>query len=163
MSTEQVHTESETTDRGGTLTAKSTAIGLTVCGLIALGVFFAPGELLIATFGMVPTMVAAFVDHSPRRMITQCVGTMNFAGVSTVMALAWTHGGSLGVAINLLVDPYSWLVMLVGAGVGWTLIWAGRVVAARVVAHLVDRQVGQLRDYQTKLVSDWGRKVLDEK
>lgn len=163
MSTEQVRPEANAPNRGAAWTAKGTLIGVLICAVIALGVFFAPGELLIATFGMIPTMVAAFVDHTPRRLITQCVGAMNFAGVSTVMALAWTEGGTVGVAINLLVDPYSWLVMLVGAAVGWTLTWAGRIVAARVVAHLVDRQVRQLRDYQTTLVADWGRKVLDEK
>ena len=67
------------------MTARMVLIGAMICGLIVLGIFFAPGELMIVTFGMVPTLVAAFVDPTPRRLITQCVGTMNFAGVSAVM------------------------------------------------------------------------------
>lgn len=138
-------------------------ISILVCVLIALAAFFAPGELMIAVFGMIPTAAAAFADTAPRRPLTQCVGAMNFAGVSAVMALAWNAGGSVNAALGLLIDPYSWLVMLVGAAVGWSLTWAGRVVASRIVAHMVDRQVRQLRDYQTKLVSDWGRRVLEDK
>lgn len=141
----------------------SIIFAMLICCIIALTAFFAPGELLIIAGGMVPTMAAAFVDQTPRRMITQCVGAMNFAGVSAVMALAWNDGGSLDAAVALLSDPYAWLVMLVGAGAGWSLTWAGRAVAARIVAHMVDRQVRQLRDYQAKLVTDWGRHVLDEK
>ena len=163
MSTEQVRNEDGAATTGAGLTAKTAAIAAMVCALIALAAFFAPGELMIAVFGMIPTMAAAFVDHTPRRLITQCVGAMNFAGVAAVMALAWNDGGTVGAAANLLLDPYSWLVMLVGAAVGWSLTWAGRVVAARIVAHLVDRQVRQLRDYQTKLVSEWGRRVLEKK
>ncbi len=162
MSTEQIRTDTGTAHRGGGLTVKSVFVAAMVCALIALAGFFAPAELMIATCGMVPTMVAAFVDHTPRRLITQCVGAMNFAGVSAVMALAWNDGGTIGAAVTLLTDPYSWLVMLVGAAVGWSLSWAGRVAAARIVAHLVDRQVQQLRDYQTKFVAEWGRRVLEK-
>lgn len=162
MSTEQ--TRPETSDaRGGVAPAiRAMAIWVCVCALVGLGVLFATGEMLIAVFGMIPTAAAAFADTTPRRLLTQCVGAMNFAGVSAVMALAWNDGGTINAAVNLLLDPYSWLVMLVGAAVGWSLTWAGRVVAARMIAHLVDRQVQQLRDYQAKLVADWGRRVLDE-
>ncbi len=141
----------------------SVVAAILICSVIALTAFFAPGELLIIVGGMVPTMAAALIDQSPRRMVTQCVGAMNFAGVSAVMALAWNNGGTLDAALTLLSDPYAWLLMLVGAAVGWSLTWAGRAVAARVVAHMVDRQVRQLRDVQAKLVTDWGRHVLEEK
>lgn len=162
MSNEQIRSDDPTASRGIGLSIKMAAISLTVCIFVALAIFFAPGELIIAVFGMIPTAAAAFVDTSPHRSITQCVAAMNFAGVSAVMALAWNEGGSIDAAMGLLVDPYSWLVMLVGAAVGWSLTWAGRLVAGRLVAHLVDHQVQQLRDYQAKLVADWGRHVLDK-
>lgn len=163
VSTEPARSEASSASRGIAPSVKMAPVLMTFCIFIAMAAIFAPGELIIAVFGMIPTAAAAFVDTSPRRSITQCVGAMNFAGVSAVMALTWNAGGTIDAALGLLVDPYSWLVMLVGAAVGWSLSWAGRVVAARLVAHIVDRQVGQLRDYQAKLVADWGRHVLDEK
>jgi hypothetical protein len=123
---------------------------------------FAPGELLIAVVGMVPAAVALFWDRSPGRRTAQCVAAMNFAGVSAIMALAWDNGGSLAAAAELLTNAYVWLVMLLGAAMGWVIVWLARMVAARVVIGVIGHQVAQLKEQQNELVKAWGRRVLDE-
>jgi hypothetical protein len=132
-------------------------------GLTALtSLLFAPGELLIAVVGMVPAGGAIFYDQTPGRRTAQSVTAMNFAGVSAVMELAWNNGGTLDAAGELLTNVYVWVVILLGAGMGWIIVWLGRLVAARVVIGLIDRQVAQLKEQQNQLVRDWGRRVLEE-
>ena len=129
----------------------------------ATSLLFAPGELLIAVVGMVPTAVALFWDQSPGRRTAQCVAAMNFAGVSAIMALAWDNGGSLAAATELLTNVYVWLVMLLGAAMGWMIVWLARMVASRVVIGVINHQVAQLKEQQNELVKAWGRKVLEDK
>lgn len=128
-----------------------------VCSLL-----FAPGELLIAVVGMIPSGAAIFYDRTLGRHTAQCVTAMNFAGVSAIMALAWNDGGTLAAALNLLTNVYVWLVILLGAGLGWIIVWLGRLVAIRVVTGVIGHQVIQLKEQQNQLVRDWGRKILEE-
>jgi hypothetical protein len=61
---------------------------------------------------------------------------------------------------SLLFAPGELLIAVVR--MGWIIVWPGRLVAARVVIGLIDRQVAQLKEQQNQLVRDWGRRVLEE-
>ena len=149
---------------GGDPIMRTAAMGFyAMLGLTALtSLLFAPGELMIAVVGMIPAGVAIFYDQTPGRRTAHCVTAMNFAGLSAVMALAWNNGGTLAAAAELLTNVYVWLVILLGAAMGWIIVWLGRLVAARVVIGIIDRQVAQLKEQQAQMVGEWGRRVLEE-
>ena len=85
MSSENARPDIEPARRGVAPGTKTALLWSAPCLLIGLGVFLAPGELMIAGFGMIPTAAAAFADTSQRRSLTQCVGAMNFAGDRTTV------------------------------------------------------------------------------
>lgn len=146
-----------TPKRGMRALAIIVTIGLVTAGLVV----FALPAFLASLVGLLPTMATLVADRTPGYRASRCVGVTNIAGVLPIVAMSFNGDTSMDAAITLLVDPINWLVMYVGAGMGWVLLWIGPVIAEVFVTQKAASEVRSLRENQRKLIAEWGRKVLD--
>jgi hypothetical protein len=136
--------------------ASTKAIGLlVVAGLL---VFTLPTVLILCA-GMLPTAVAFLVDRRREKYTTLCVGSMNFVGVIPLLAKLWTEDHSYDMAFTILGDPFSWLMMLGSAGIGWTIYFVAPNIVAMFIATRIEQRIEKLKTRQTALEEEWGSDV----
>jgi len=141
--------------------ARALAIMVTVGLVTALLVVFALPAFLVSMVGLLPTAVSLFTDRTPGHRATWCVAITNIAGLLPIIAKSFKGDNDLAATIELLVDPINWLVMYVGAAMGWVLLWIGPVIAEVFVTQKAASEARSLQESQGKLIAEWGRKVLD--
>jgi len=117
-----------------------------------------PSTLILAV-GLVPTAVAALVDHHPERAGTITVGSVNLAGALVVLMELWAGGHSLSLAGHLLAEPINWVIMYGAAGLGAGILNSVPSVFASFAVIRLKAQVAQLRRLQSDLVTEWGESV----
>jgi hypothetical protein len=115
---------------------------------------------LVLVIGGLPTLVGAIIDRHPRHYLTRCVGFLNFAGVAPYLVKIWMHHTVLA-AMQMLTDPYVWLVMYGAAGVGWTIYLSAPSIAWLQVELMGTRRIKALQTRQHQLVSEWGEEVAE--
>ncbi len=140
---------------------RALAIMVTVGLVTALLVAFALPAFLVSLVGLLPTVVSVATDRTPGLRASWCVAITNIAGLLPIIAKSFKGDNDLAAAIELLVDPINWLVMYVGAGMGWVLLWIGPVIAEVFVTQKAASEARGLQESQGKLIAEWGRKVLD--
>lgn len=124
-----------------------------------LMLFTLPSILLLG-LGMLPTFAAMMVDQRREKYTTLCVGCMNFVGVLPFVARLWTEERSFAKALEIIVDPFSWLVMLGAAGFGWCIFLLTPSIVSTVLAMRIEQRIGRLRRRQKELVGEWGPEVV---
>ncbi|MEO3434190.1 hypothetical protein [Inquilinus sp. CAU 1745] len=116
---------------------------------------------LILVAGMVPTLVALLVDRNPEKYAAVTVGSLNFCGVASVVITLWQTGHSIDNAFRLMIDPFSWLIMLGSAAFGW-MVYAGIPPAVGFVLKMrYEAEVAKLKATQKELVEEWGARVTN--
>lgn len=127
--------------------------------LVCVGLAAFPTFLVLAC-GMAPTLVALVVQekHIPYRV--QTIGLCNFAGVMPHIALVWQRGHHIDAATRLLMDPYVWATMYIGAAAGLLLLWAGPIIAAAVYSGMAVGRRRAFDGYRKKLIEEWGDGVI---
>ena len=133
------------------------AVGL----VTAVWIAFALPAFLVSLVGLLPTVVSVVTDRTPGHRATWCVATTNIAGMLPIIAKSFKGDNDMAAAIELLVDPINWLVMYVGAGMGWVLLWIGPAIAEVFVTQKAASEARSLQENQQKLIAEWGRKVLE--
>lgn len=115
--------------------------------------------VLLLAAGMLPTVVAYMVDTHPRRHATKTVAWMNLAGAMIVAFELWESGTSLSTAWDLLSDPFNWLIMLGGAGLGWVIHYAVPGLVLRYLDVDLNLRRKRLHETQEQLEKEWGKDV----
>lgn len=124
-----------------------------------LMLFTLPSILLLG-LGMLPTFAATMVDQRREKYATLCVGCLNFVGVLPFAARLWTEDHSYTKAFEIILDPFSWLVMLGSAGLGWCIYFLTPSVISMGLAMRIEQRIGRLRRRQQELVGEWGPGVV---
>jgi len=130
---------------------------LALVGLAASAVA-APAYFMLLVGGMIPTVVAFIVDHSPRHL-ARTVAATNLAGL-VLPALAILSGGSnFAAAFAVLREPQNWLMMYGAAAIGW-IINAIMPALARIIIDMRAEQMNrQLMHRGEALIKEWGEEV----
>lgn len=113
---------------------------------------------LVLVIGCLPTLVAVIVDRSPRHYLVRCVGFLNCAGVAPYLVKIWMHHTVLA-AMQMLINPYVWLVMYGAAAIGWMIYLSAPSIAWLQVELMGARRITALQTRQHQLVRDWGEEV----
>ncbi len=114
---------------------------------------------LLVGLGLIPTLVAVFTDTDEKRSGLATIGYLNFAGVLPFWIDLWRHGQSMDVAIRIISDPFSWVIMLGAAGIGHLILFAvPQAVAIGVLAQQQAR-LRTLREAMEQLENIWGHAV----
>ncbi len=74
----------------------------------------------------------------------------------------WDQGHRVDVALDLLADPFNWLLMLGPAVVALGMLSFLPTVAGTVLQMKARQRLAVLRTRQEKLVEEWGAEVIGE-
>lgn len=113
---------------------------------------------LILVVGGLPTLVTVVIDRYPRHYLTRCVGCLNFAGVAPYLVKIWMHHTTLA-AMQMLTNPYAWLVMYGGAAMGWIVFLSAPSIAWLQVELTGAHRIKVLKARQRQLLEEWGEEV----
>jgi hypothetical protein len=118
---------------------------------------------LLFVGGMLPTVVAAIVDHHSRRYLARTVAATNLVGVLPPALQMWEAGIAFSSLQAVIANPYTWLLMYGAAGVGW-LLYFGMPPLVRVLVDLRSEEAKQRLEARAKmLVEEWGEEVTGRK
>ncbi|HEY4134286.1 MAG TPA: hypothetical protein VGO34_03635 [Alphaproteobacteria bacterium] len=129
-------------------------------GFAIIAVFIAalPSAVLLC-FALLPTMCAFMVDRLPQRYATRCVGALNFAGTWPYLLNLWRGGHTMVNAVQIMIDPTTWLVIYGAAAAGWLCFLSFPAVTWALMDLFAGRRIGHLRREQKKLIEEWGEDV----
>lgn len=113
---------------------------------------------LILVVGGLPTLVAVVVDRHPRHYLARCVGFLNLAGVAPYLVKIWMHHTTIA-AVEMLTNPFAWLVMYGAAAAGWIIYLSAPSIAWLQVELTGAHRVKVLKNRQRQLIQEWGEDV----
>lgn len=125
---------------------------------IAMAPFMIP-TIALAIVGLLPTLIALFTDRDPQYSGAIAVGSMNFAGVSPFIIDLLLHGQSMSYVINLLSEPFNWMVMYGAAGIGHLTVYAIPPMFTSFTVLSYQARIKTLKENMEKLQDSWGKDV----
>ncbi len=129
--------------------------------LFITAVVFVPTTVLL-TIGMLPTMVASFVDNSKEKMLGLTIGAMNLAGCTPFVLQLWTGSHTMPSAIEILSDPFTIVVMYFAAGIGYMIEWSFTGMVAIFMTEKAKARLEEIEKECTELERTWGREVTGQ-
>ena len=112
--------------------------------------------------GMIPSMVAVFIDRTKEKTRALSVGAMNFAGCSPFVLQLWTSENTFDQAMGIVADPRTIIVAYSAAGVGYILDWGISGLIGTVMIQRATSRREQITKRHEELVQRWGREVSGE-
>lgn len=133
---------------------------LLIFGLLCSLIFMPTMVLLIV--GMLPTLVATFIDRTSEKTRGLTVGAMNLAGCMPFLLQLWSTTNSVERAIEIIVDPRTIIVMYCAAGVGYIVDWAVSGLVASIMVQTSAARLQNISKRRAELIERWGREVTGE-
>lgn len=131
---------------------------------LAMSILLVFGGILMAStvllaIGMLPSLVAFFVDRSKSKSQALTVAAMNLAGCSLFLLELWTNGHTMNVTLQILSNPVNIVVMYLAAGAGYLIDWTLSGVIGGLVYQNGKSRLKSIRKDQDELVKRWGNQV----
>ncbi|MBT4932208.1 MAG: hypothetical protein HOL66_15980 [Rhodospirillaceae bacterium] len=127
-------------------------------GFVVLVIMSLP-TVMIIFFGLLPTIVSAIIDRTPKKNATFCIGSINLCGVFPYMMDLWLGDNTMEGAMRILTDVFSLIVMYGAAAFGWMIFQSLPPVVATFVTVIAQSRVSSLRSTQRQLIDEWGDDV----
>jgi hypothetical protein len=128
--------------------------------MVPLVMVVAPATVLLLVLGLLPTIVAWFVDRREEKYAAYCVGGFNLSGVMPYLFVLWASGNRMHDFYLIAKNPFAWLVMLGAAALGWLANYWAPQVAMRVRRIRDRNEVSRLRKRQEQILEEWGPEVM---
>lgn len=126
---------------------------------LLIGAAFASTSVILL-IGMVPTIVAYFVDSSKEKLKPVTVGAMNLAGCFPFVLEMWMQQGSdVGVALATILDAKTIAAIYSAALIGYMIDWAMTGLVAQVMHHRGRHRLDEIEKRQEQLILRWGPEV----
>jgi hypothetical protein len=125
---------------------------------VILAIVALPVAVLLLV-GMIPSIVAYIIDHTPRRTLTLTVGPLNLAGTAPYCLQLWFGVDTVSALAQDLSNVWVWLVMYSAAAVGWLLHLGMPLIVRFLLESGIDRRKARLVQIQTNLRTEWGDDV----
>lgn len=106
--------------------------------------------------GMLPSIVAYYVDVSKNRSKFHTIAACNLSGVLPFVVDIFAHGNSTESMQMFLGDVWVFFIMYMSAGFGYVLVNASPHLAAFVINIFNQRHISRLNHAQKKLLQEWG-------
>lgn len=126
--------------------------------MIMAGIVFLPSTLLLL-IGMLPTMVALFVDRSRKKSKVVTVGAMNLSGCTPFLLELWMGGQDFEKSFDIVTNPTAIIVMYSAAAVGYLIDWAMTGIVANVMYQRGQARKKAILRHQEELVERWGPEI----
>lgn len=109
--------------------------------------------------GMLPSIVAYYVDQSDHRYTFKSIFYCNTAGILPYLAQLIEYGPRSSNIQGIMDHPATWMVVFGAAGGGLLLTLITPVVAEMLVSSLHQNQVKGLQRAQKKIEKEWGSEI----
>jgi len=134
---------------------------------ILLAAAFMTSVAILATtvlffFGMLPSIIARFVDRSSQKTKTLTITFMNLAAVFPFWYQLVQKDHSLAHTLEILTDPLNIVIMYSGALVGYLIDWGLSGIVATMMVQKGYNRLKQITKMQQDLVARWGEEVTGE-
>jgi hypothetical protein len=134
----------------------------TLVFFVLLAPFIFP-TIVLLFIGLIPTMIAFFVDTDNDKSSAAAIGAMNFAGISPFVIDLWVNGQSMQTVFQILHQSSSWLVMLGAAAVGQLIVFAIPQAMASLTLASAEIRLKILKKNMETLKATWGNDVATTK
>lgn len=134
---------------------------LLIMSFLILAVVFLPATILLG-IGMLPTIVAAFVDRTPERLKAMTVGGLNFAACFPFLIALGGKGHTPEAALSLITNPQTIIIMYAGAACGYLLEYGLALSVSKIMVQQARARMKKLKQEQAQLVTRWGPEVAGE-
>ena len=135
---------------------------LSIGAMVVLGlVVFATPAFVVLVVGIIPSIVAMFIDREPGRNATIAVTATNLSGVAPFVMELLVSGATMTRAIAMINDVFVLAVMFGTAAIGWGLVLGMPKVAAVYISVSNDAKVQAMLREQRRMVEEWGEAVTE--
>lgn len=128
--------------------------------ILLAGTFLLPTTILVVA-GMIPTALSYSVDRERGKLTSSTIGAMNFAALTPVLLRLWSNGQTLENALKMVTNPLIWILVLLGAMVGWVMAQVVPPLVVGLIATRDRRLLHKIRDRQKALIDEWGQAVSE--
>lgn len=129
-----------------------------LAGLFVTSIAILPTTILLF-FGMLPSIIARFIDRSKLKTQTLTIAFLNFAAVFPFW-FELIHGEHvLRRALDILIDPLHIVIMYGGALMGYLIDWGLSGIVSSMMIQKGQGRLKQIRKTQKELVDRWGIEV----
>lgn len=125
---------------------------------LAMIVFFQAGFLFVL-LGLMPSMVAYFVDTATGKPTFKCVLSCNLAGMIPTFADVLISESMPATMQMLMNDLFTWFIVYGSAAGGYALLTTCRTLTLIGIIITWDARIESFLKKQEKLVKEWGPKV----
>ncbi len=129
-------------------------------GLVYLGMSYV---VVMFVVGMLPTAVAKIVDRRPGRRASNTIMMMNMAGllpyVFKVINTVFSGASPDEVALSLISNPYTWLVIYGFATFGWLIVQFIPQIVFQILLMRSDHLIRKLEHAKEQLIEEWGTDI----
>ena len=109
--------------------------------------------------GMLPCIIAYYMDVSKHRYVFQSVFATNLSGMMPYITKIIYNGPSSTLLQEVMGNATSWVIIYGSAIFGWLLVVLCPLVAQAMVAGVHQTQFMRYEWLQKKLESEWGDEV----
>ncbi len=123
--------------------------------LVLMSITFLPTTMLLF-FGMLPSLVAFFVNARGMSARASTISAMNLAGCVPFVFKLWDTGNDFEASIDILTNTQTLMVIYTAAAFGYMIDW---VVTGLVSSYMYQKGVLRMkaiRKRQEVLVGLWG-------
>ena len=126
--------------------------------LFITAVVFVPTTVLLIV-GMLPTMVASFVDRSKEKMVGLTIGAMNLAGCTPFVLQLWTGSHTMVQTVDMLSNPFTIVIMYFAAAVGYMIEWTLTGMVVIFMSEKAKLRLAEIDKQHEELERKWGIEV----
>lgn len=131
---------------------------LIVTSLIMI-VFLRTGFVFFV-IGMLPAIVAYYMDVTKHRYTFRCILFSNLSGMLPFITRVISEGPSSTLMQEIMGNSVTWITIYGAAMVGWLLILVCPMLAQAMVHGVHQTQLRRYEWLQKKLESEWGPEVM---
>lgn len=110
-------------------------------------------------FGLLPSLVAYFVDFAKGKPTFKCVLSCNVAGMLPTLMDVMRSSSMPSTMQTAMGDPLVWITVYAAAAGGYGLLMTCRTLAQIGIIISWDARIESLLKKQEKLVEEWGPEV----
>jgi hypothetical protein len=115
--------------------------------------------VLVIIFGILPGMVAVLIDQEKQRYISKIVLAFNLIGLIPYVAKIIRSSMSDVVAIDMMIEPMTWMVIYGAAAIGWMVYWFFPEAGQLINTIMINSKVNKLEDELEALCQEWGEEI----
>lgn len=131
---------------------------LFLVAIVVLGVFFKM-TVMFFLLGMLPSIVAWYVDTVERKPNFRIITLCNLSGVAPFAANLIAEGNKNAHVMQMFSDFSAWFVIYASAGIGWLLVWGCPYMIELFMEIGNSSRIAKLENAQKRLIEEWGPEI----